>query len=326
MALLLTMLLLSGILVVTLTAADLVMAGIKMNRLTGYSSLAFFASEAGLERALWEARKSGNPLSTDNNSDFLKCSNNLQSCSLVNNSSYAVKYTVSAPNVTFKSIGKFEGAKRSVESAYSVDFFCGTNSVVYDGVTYPTVLIGDQCWFAKNLNIGEKIDYPAKQTNNGVIEKYCYDNNEENCNTYGGLYQWDEAMGYSLDEGAQGICPFGWHIPSDAEWHKLEMVYAIPADDDNCDGKRPDYSACTPAGKELRSGGSSGFNALLAGFVFWDNFYSMKNETVLLSSSIDKLFSTTFWGRRLYSGFGEVGRHHFFLDLFPGLSVRCIMD
>jgi len=104
---LLTLLILSSILVVTLTAADLVLAGIRMNRLTGYSSIAFFASEAGLERALWEARKNSNP--------------NPFSDTLSNGSTYIVNYTFVYPDVTFKSIGSYMGAKRSVESTYELN-------------------------------------------------------------------------------------------------------------------------------------------------------------------------------------------------------------
>lgn len=107
-----TLLILSGILVVTLTAADLVFAGIRMNRLTGYSSLAFFAAEAGLERALWEARKNNYVLPDSDTNDLFSLSD------LGNNSAYTVDYSTSTPNITFKSIGDYKGARRSVESAY----------------------------------------------------------------------------------------------------------------------------------------------------------------------------------------------------------------
>ncbi|HRZ21657.1 MAG TPA: fibrobacter succinogenes major paralogous domain-containing protein, partial [Bacteroidales bacterium] len=60
------------------------------------------------------------------------------------------------------------------------------------------------------------------QTNNGTIEKYCYDNNAANCSTLGGLYEWNEAIQYITAEATQGICPVGWHIPSDGEWKVLE--------------------------------------------------------------------------------------------------------
>lgn len=103
--LLLTLFILSGILAIALAAAGLVLAGLKMNRLTGYSSLAFFASEAGLERALWEARKN----------------NIIQSwpeTALANGSIYSVIYTSAGGDIIFQSIGSYLGAKRSVESTY----------------------------------------------------------------------------------------------------------------------------------------------------------------------------------------------------------------
>ena len=114
--LLLTLLMLSSILVITLGAADLVVVGIKMNRQTGYSSLAFFASEAGMERALWEARKD-----EAYSLPAINVDNIFGQVFLGNNSSYLVNYATSTPNVTFKSIGSFAGVKRSVESTYEVD-------------------------------------------------------------------------------------------------------------------------------------------------------------------------------------------------------------
>ncbi|OIO52876.1 MAG: hypothetical protein AUJ11_00165 [Parcubacteria group bacterium CG1_02_44_65] len=119
--LLLTLLILSGILVVTLGAAEIVMSGIKMNRLTGYSSLAFFASEAGMERALYTARQPGYIYPDQNQTDVLQCALAPGLCTLANGSSYLVNYATSTPNVTFKSIGSYRGAKRSVESTYEVE-------------------------------------------------------------------------------------------------------------------------------------------------------------------------------------------------------------
>jgi len=124
--LLLTLFILFGILVITLGAADLVLNGLKMNRLTGYSSLAFYASEAGLERSLWEARK--NPFFTLPNEAEVKPifpsipPEPVNSKVILNNdSAYVVDYASSTPIVTFKSIGSYLGVKRSVESAYEVE-------------------------------------------------------------------------------------------------------------------------------------------------------------------------------------------------------------
>ena len=90
-----------------------------------------------------------------------------------------------------------------------------------DGQTYNSVQIGTQCWMAENLNIGEMINGSEEMTDNGVIEKYCYDNDPANCETYGGLYQWNEMMEYTTTPGVQGICPTDWHLPSDGEWTTL---------------------------------------------------------------------------------------------------------
>jgi len=90
-----------------------------------------------------------------------------------------------------------------------------------DGKVYPTVQIGDQCWFAKNLNIGTMIDYTVFQTNHDKIEKHCFTNDEAVCDNYGGLYQWNNMMQWTKIEGTQGICPQGWYIPTRSEWEKL---------------------------------------------------------------------------------------------------------
>jgi uncharacterized protein (TIGR02145 family) len=92
---------------------------------------------------------------------------------------------------------------------------------IRDGKQYNTVSIGTQCWFAQNLNIGTRITASSNQTNHNAIEKYCYDNFEANCGVYGGLYQWDNAMQWTTAEGAQGICPAGWHLPTSQEWNVL---------------------------------------------------------------------------------------------------------
>jgi uncharacterized protein (TIGR02145 family) len=102
-------------------------------------------------------------------------------------------------------------------------FICGDTLIdTRDGQEYETVQIGDQCWMAENLNIGTRINGNLNQTDNGTIEKYCYNNSESNCDTYGGLYQWDEIMIYTTTAGIKGICPDGWHIPTDSEWEILE--------------------------------------------------------------------------------------------------------
>lgn len=79
---------------------------------------------------------------------------------------------------------------------------------------YNTTTIGTQVWMAENLN------YEASSGS------YCYNNDTDHCDTYGRLYTWSAAMGgasssSSSPNGIQGVCPKGWHVPSDAEWITL---------------------------------------------------------------------------------------------------------
>ncbi len=85
---------------------------------------------------------------------------------------------------------------------------------------YPTVTIGNQCWMAKNLNVG-KVIYNIPRYN-GIMEKYCYDNEPYNCDIYGGMYNWVEMMGWpDSTSNPQQICLTGWHIPSLNEFNTL---------------------------------------------------------------------------------------------------------
>ncbi|MBK7031387.1 MAG: hypothetical protein IPH45_20320 [Bacteroidales bacterium] len=90
-----------------------------------------------------------------------------------------------------------------------------------DGKTYHGIQIGNQCWMKENLNYGIKINDTQNPSNNGITEKHCYNNDENNCTIYGGLYSWMEMMQYESTPGIQGICPSGWYIPTDDEWTVL---------------------------------------------------------------------------------------------------------
>ncbi len=135
----------------------------------------------------------------------------------------------------------------------------GTPTVEYSGKTYNTILIGEQCWFKENLDVGTKINSNSSsdnQTDNGIIEKYCYDNDETNCDNDGGLYQWDEAMQYSTTPGVQGICPPGWHIPTLAEFQILR----------DAAGGSTGSNVLKAIGVDATSTNTSGFSALFAGY------------------------------------------------------------
>ncbi len=71
----------------------------------------------------------------------------------------------------------------------------GTSTVTdADGNVYNTVQIGNQCWMKENLKVGTRINGSQNMSDNGFVEKYCYNNDPANCDVYGGLYQWDEMV------------------------------------------------------------------------------------------------------------------------------------
>lgn len=75
--------------------------------------------------------------------------------------------------------------------------------------------IGSQVWAKHNLNVGTMVIGATAQADNAVLEKYCYSGTEANCTTYGGLYQWNEAIRYVTIEGLQGIFKAVLNIISD---------------------------------------------------------------------------------------------------------------
>jgi uncharacterized protein (TIGR02145 family) len=108
--------------------------------------------------------------------------------------------------------------------AYSQKPCPGILSVNYGGYLYHTVQIGSQCWLSENLNIGSMVKSGSDQLNNNTVEKYCYNDQAVNCQKYGALYRWSEAMQYDTTEGSRGICPAGWHLPTLADITKLEST------------------------------------------------------------------------------------------------------
>ena len=196
---------------------------------------------------------------------------------------------------------------------------CSVATVDYGGITYHTIQIGDQCWLKENLDIGNMINSytggtnsDGQQTDNSVIEKYCYNNTSANCTTYGGLYQWGEAMEYVTTEGTQGICPSGWHIPTLAEFTALKNIVSS-------DGNS--LKATTEGSPPGAGTNTSGFSALLAGFINSGNSSSLGSYIFLLSStegsSAADILSLSGSANGIYI-YENVNTY--------GQSVRCIQD
>jgi uncharacterized protein (TIGR02145 family) len=93
-----------------------------------------------------------------------------------------------------------------------------------DNQVYNASWMGARCWMLDNLNYGTRLSPDAQdQTDNCVAEKYCL-STDPSCNTYGGLYQWDELMQYQVPgpgQYLQGLCPPEWHVPTQVEWQQL---------------------------------------------------------------------------------------------------------
>jgi uncharacterized protein (TIGR02145 family) len=187
-----------------------------------------------------------------------------------------------------------------------------------DGKQYTTVKIGDQCWMAQNLNIGVMLSGSYIAADNGIIEKYCYNDNEDNCSIYGGLYMWNEMMNYVTTEKTSGICPAGWHIPSDAEFKKLEISLGMTPEAANLDSWRG-----SDQGTQLKTGGNSGFNALLSGCWAGPGSFMLLNSYEYLYTSTES--GTEAWRRCIRLSSANVGRYNTFPKLYS-FSVRCIMD
>jgi len=182
---------------------------------------------------------------------------------------------------------------------------------------YKPVTIGGQVWMAENLNNVRLSD---------EISSKCYNNSLSNCALYGKLYDWATAMALpsscnktscasQITEKHKGICPSGWHIPSDAEWGALMKAVntACPLTGD-CD-----------AANELRN--TSGFAALLGGYgtlLGSLNFDGLGEQGFWWSSTENNTNATNAYGRRMKSDDEIVARS---LDSKSSLfSVRCVRD
>ncbi len=207
----------------------------------------------------------------------------------------------------------------------------GTPTVTYEGQVYNTIQIFSQCWLKENLNVGTMIPGSQEMEDNGVMEKYCYDNYLSNCDNYGGLYLWDEMMQYTTTQGVQGICPPGWHIPTDEEWKVLEGTVdsQYPVGDPEWDGI---WYRGYDAGKRLKftTGWQSntgtdtfGFSALPGSCRFTNGSFSNLGYYGFWWSDTES-GSANAWNRGLFCSSDKVGRSSY--GKLYGFSVRCVRD
>jgi len=208
----------------------------------------------------------------------------------------------------------------------------GTPTVEYEGKTYNTVQVMSQCWLKENLDIGQMIPVDQAMEDNGIIEKYCYDNDEMSCEEYGGLYTWHETIQYVYENGTRGICPPGWHVPTDEEWKVLEAA----ADSEYGPGN-PIWDELgdrgADAGKRIKStvgwlnngNGTDdfGFTALPAGKRDFSGFFVGINTFASFWTSTARGSNFT-WLRELKAATDAATRYDYNKEM--GFNVRCIKD
>lgn len=203
-----------------------------------------------------------------------------------------------------------------------------------DGNEYNWVQIGDQVWMAENLAYLPSVNMVADGSEDAAGSYYYvygYDGTNVadakatgNYTTYGVLYNWTAAMDGEASSttdpsGIQGVCPTGWHLPSDAEWTELT-----------------DYLGGTGAGGKLKETGTThwdspntgatnetGFTALPGGTRNYDGaFYNIGLNGLWWSAT--EIDATKAWYRYVGYDYSDVGRDYVYKKI--GFSVRCVRD
>lgn len=211
---------------------------------------------------------------------------------------------------------------------------------------YKTVQIGEQTWMASNLKVtryadGTAITFVEDQGEwyhfTRDTAAYCwYDNVRTNGYAYGALYTWPAAVGRTpgselIPSGIQGVCPDGWHIPSDGEWKQLEKHLGMSQTDANSSKWRG-----VDQGAQLKEDGSRrwtspnislpaevGFEALPGGFRHGSGEFMELNNSARFWTSSGRGYGFA-WVRGLDYDKATVYRE--FTGVYRGHSVRCVKD
>jgi uncharacterized protein (TIGR02145 family) len=165
---------------------------------------------------------------------------------------------------------------------------------VRDGKVYETVKIENQVWMAENLN------YQTRGSS-------CYDDKTENCDKYGRIYIWPLVMMTSQASDGKGICPEGWHVPTNEEWQILvETVKKT---------------------KALVTGGTSGFNLLFGGSKFTDGTYGFVDQSAAFwTASEDEGNDKFAWTWYMYEDKLYKAPVRYSTNKMYGQSLRCVKD
>jgi uncharacterized protein (TIGR02145 family) len=171
----------------------------------------------------------------------------------------------------------------------------------------------------------------SDQTNNSTLEKYCYNNDPANCTIYGGLYQWAEAVQYqngssnttspspAFSGNVRGICPAGWHLPSDGEWSSLETTLG----GSNVAGGALKSTSGLWSSPNTGATNSSGFSALPGGYRVTNGTFGNIGIYTYFWSSSESSSANAFY-RYLNYLLSNINRYGYNKDV--GFSARCIQD
>jgi uncharacterized protein (TIGR02145 family) len=195
---------------------------------------------------------------------------------------------------------------------------CG-DLVSHEGYDYFTVQIGDQCWFSENCRYLPVVS-PSGEWSQTDPYYYVYDyqgsdvsaaKSTANYATYGVLYNWPAVM-------TEGICPSGWHIPSDGEFTELSDFLG---GESIAGGKMKEAGYDHWNSPNTGATNSSGWTGLPGGYLESFGFSDIGNNGLWWSASES---GSTSWKRELYFSYDNVyrdGNFHYF-----GFSVRCVRD
>jgi len=205
------------------------------------------------------------------------------------------------------------------------EIFPGTITDI-DGNVYQTVKIGNQLWMAENLKVthyrnGDPIPNVTDNTEweNRKTGAYCnYDNNINNADIYGKLYNW-----YAVND-SRNIAPEGWHVPSDAECKTMVKYFG---GEDVAGGKLKEAGTTHWKSPNTGATNESGFSGLPGGCRYgsgpYDTYDNMGNSAYFWSSPESNSYSA--WYRGLRYDHSEVYRNYC-SDKRYGFSVRCLRD
>jgi len=196
----------------------------------------------------------------------------------------------------------------------------GTMTDSRDELVYKTVRIGKQTWLAQNLNFAGAGNAEAGVWNN---------RNADSGAKYGRLYRWSDAMG--LDKSTttttwggsdlkhQGVCPVGWHLPSDKDWSLLTDTILAPS---KAGRDLKSSTGWFPNGTGSGNGSdASGFRALPGGNLA--AAFEVTGENAAFWSATEG-FADYAWFRIIYNGSSLV--HRFCSSKTYGFSVRCLQN